>query len=69
MYPANSSLENCRMASSNGYHPIYVDLTCEDLRIPVVKAIVPGMELSADFERSSRVSPRLFSNYLRDLNR
>jgi hypothetical protein len=30
-----------------------------------VKAIVPGLELSADFDSTSRVSPRLFANYLR----
>lgn len=62
-----STLES--LLTANGYHPIYVDLTREDLRIPVVKAIVPGMELSADFDRFSRVSPRLFSNYLSDLSR
>ncbi len=49
---------------SNGYSPIYVNLTRRDLDIPVLRAIVPGLELMADFDRFSRVSPRLFSNYL-----
>ena len=48
---------------SNGYSPIYVNLTRRDLDIPVVRAIVPGLELMADFDHFSRVSPRLFSNY------
>ncbi len=50
--------------TQNGHHPVYVDLTREDLDIPVVKAIVPGLELTADFDEFSRVSPRLFHNYL-----
>jgi ribosomal protein S12 methylthiotransferase accessory factor YcaO len=56
-------LEN--LLQANGYRPIYVDLTREDVGIPVFKAIVPGMEFSADFDSTSRVSPRLFANYLR----
>lgn len=55
-------LEGVLMA--NGYRPIYVDLTREDLGLPVVKAIVPGLEFMADFDRFSRVSPRLFADYL-----
>lgn len=50
--------------TTNGYHPIYVDLTRRDLEFPVVRAIVPGMEFMTDFDRFSRVSPRLFCNYL-----
>jgi len=45
--------------------PIYIDLTREDVGLPVVKALVPGLELIADFDGFSRVSPRLFRNYLR----
>jgi ribosomal protein S12 methylthiotransferase accessory factor YcaO len=41
-----------------------VDLTRKDLEFPVVRAIVPGMEFMTDFDRFSRVSPRLFCNYL-----
>jgi ribosomal protein S12 methylthiotransferase accessory factor YcaO len=48
-----------------GLRPVYVDLTRRDVGLPVVRAIVPGMEITADFDRFSRVHPRLFANYLR----
>ncbi len=48
---------------SNGFRPLYVDLTRRDIGIPVVRAIVPGMELLGDFDRFSRVNPRLYANY------
>jgi ribosomal protein S12 methylthiotransferase accessory factor YcaO len=51
--------------SENGLQPIYVDLTRKDTGIPVVRAIVPGLEIMADFDAFSRVSPRLFYNYLK----
>jgi ribosomal protein S12 methylthiotransferase accessory factor YcaO len=50
---------------SNGLRVIYADLTRADLMLPVVRAIVPGMEILADFDRFSRVHPRLYANYLR----
>ncbi len=49
----------------NGYEPIYVDLTREDIGLPVVRAIVPGMEVLGDFDAFSRVHPRLFGQYLK----
>jgi len=49
----------------NGFPPTYVDLTRSDLGIPVVRALVPGLEWVADFDRFSRLSPRLYANYLR----
>ena len=49
----------------NGYPPTYVDLTRADLGIAVVRALVPGLEWVADFDRFSRLSPRLYANYLR----
>jgi ribosomal protein S12 methylthiotransferase accessory factor len=51
--------------SANGYAPIYVDITRKDLDIPVVKALVPGFELIADFDQFCRINPRLFNNYLK----
>jgi ribosomal protein S12 methylthiotransferase accessory factor len=48
-----------------GLYPIYVDLTRRDLSIPVVRALVPGLEMVNDFDFLSRVSPRLFANYLK----
>ncbi len=53
------------LLTENRAAPIYVEITRSDLSIPVVRAIVPGLALSADFDRFSRVHPRLFANYLR----
>jgi len=49
---------------ANNYKPLYVNLIRKDLGIPVVKALIPGMEMITDFDRFSRVNPRLFANYL-----
>ncbi|PID40255.1 MAG: bacteriocin [Proteobacteria bacterium] len=49
----------------NGYQPIYVDITRRDLDIPVTRALIPGVEMMADFDSTSRISPRLFNNYLK----
>lgn len=51
------------LLTANGRRPIYVDLTRRDLGLPVVRAIIPGMEITGDFDRYSRVHPRLFANY------
>jgi ribosomal protein S12 methylthiotransferase accessory factor YcaO len=48
----------------NGFTPAYADLTRKDLDIPVCRAVIPGLELISDFDHYSRVSPRLFRNYL-----
>jgi ribosomal protein S12 methylthiotransferase accessory factor YcaO len=58
------------LLAANGFEPVYIDLTRRDIGFPVVKALVPGLELIADFDDFSRVSPRLYRNYLRawDLN-
>ncbi|MDD3312180.1 YcaO-like family protein [Pseudodesulfovibrio sp.] len=53
-----------RTLLANGYRPAYADLTRADLGIPVVRAIVPGLEIVSDFDHYSRVSPRLYRNYL-----
>lgn len=50
---------------SNGFEPLYVDLTRADLGLPVVRAIVPGMEMLGDFDRFSRIHPRLYGHYLK----
>ena len=41
-----------------GYTPLYVDVTREDLRIPVVRALVPGLMLSADCDVYARPPER-----------
>ena len=49
---------------SNGLRPYYVDLTRDDIGMPVVKAVIEGMEILGDFDEFSRVHPELFFNYL-----
>ncbi len=53
-----------RLLVANGFRPIYVNLTREDLDIPVVKALIPGLEMFAEFDRFSTLSPRQFVHYL-----
>jgi len=53
-----------RLLRLNGYHPLYVDLTRKDLGIPVVKAIVPGLEMMTVFDRFSPLGLRQFGHYL-----
>ncbi len=52
------------LLAANGYEPVYVDLTRADIRLPVVRALLPGFALTADLEGAGRVHPRLFGNYL-----
>jgi len=54
-----------QLLAANHFYPVYVDLTRRDLEIPVVRALVPGLELMADFDHYARVSPRLYANYCR----
>ncbi len=49
----------------NGFKPIYVNLTRKDLNIPVVRALIPGLELMAILDRFSNFSKRQFRNYLK----
>lgn len=48
-----------------GRRPLYVELTREDLEFPVVRAFIPGLELTPELDGFSRIRPRLFRNYLR----
>ncbi len=50
--------------TASGHTPVYIDLTREDMNIPVCRALIPGLELMADFDRHSRLSPRLFRTLL-----
>lgn len=50
---------------AGGFAPIYVNLTKRELRLPVFRAIVPGLEIVSDFDRFTRVSPRLWRDVLR----
>ena len=60
---ADLALVEALLAASNRT-PLYADLTRDDLAIPVCRALVPGLELMADFDRNSRLSPRLFGRWL-----
>lgn len=51
------------LLAANRFYPVYINLTRQDVGIPVVRALIPGLELMADFDRYSRVSPRLYHNY------
>ena len=47
--------------TANNFSPVYVDLTRSDVEIPVVRVIVPGLEIAEGF------SPRLIKNYLQEM--
>ena len=46
----------------NGISPIYSEITRKDLDIPVFRTIIPGFEISGDFDEYYRVSKRQFEN-------
>ncbi|WP_144682113.1 hypothetical protein [Desulfobotulus alkaliphilus] len=60
-------MENCLLA--NGFTPVHGELTRRDLRIPVVRSLVPGLEFLGDFDRFSTVNRRLFTRYQKLTNR
>ena len=49
---------------AHGRRPLYVELTREDLEFPVVRALVPGLELSPELDAFSRTPLRLYRNYM-----
>lgn len=53
-----------RVLTAQGRTPLYVDLTRKDFGIPVVRAIVPGLVLNADWDAWSRPSRRLLARIL-----
>lgn len=50
---------------AGGRPPVYVDISRADLGFPVVRALVPGMELGADQGVCARVPFRLWEKYIR----
>ncbi len=66
-YSLPSPRANRRLLESvllaHGRSPLYVDLTRNDFDIPVVRAIVPGLALTAEWDRFSRPDARLFARY------
>jgi ribosomal protein S12 methylthiotransferase accessory factor len=57
-----------KLLIKNGYSPIYIDLTREDLDIPVVKCLVPGLEIMTVLDRFSPLNIRQFGHYLKAYN-
>ena len=51
--------------ADRGYSPLYANLTKRELRLPVYRAIVPGLEIVSDFDRFTRISPRLWRDVIR----
>ena len=51
------------LLAANNYFPVYVNLTRKDLGIPVVKALVPGLELLPEFQAYSPLTLRQFAHY------
>ena len=60
-------VETCLM--KNGYRPVHVPITRRDLRIPVVRSLIPGLELLGDFDRFSTVNQRLFRRFQQLVNK
>ena len=56
------------LLTTNGRPPVYVNLTHESLKFPVVRALIPGLEVAADRDSFSRVPWRLWENYRHVLN-
>ena len=57
------SVEQDLQRLENGYGPIYADLTREDLGVPVMKAVLPGLAFFPEFDQFSTVSFRQFGHY------
>ena len=51
--------------AAHGRRPLYVELTREDLEFPVVRALVPGLELNPEPDAFSRIRPRVYAGYTR----
>lgn len=66
-YSLPSAEANLRLLESvlagHGKSPLYVDLTRTDLNLPVVRVLIPGLELTAEWDSFSRPSLRLFARY------
>lgn len=64
-HPEDSLAMLEELLTVNGRPPVYLDLTHESLLFPVVRALVPGLELASDRDSFSRIPLRLWHNYRR----
>ncbi len=55
------------LVTANGYRPVYVDLTREDLDIPVCRVLVPGLEMMTFFDRFTPLGVRQIGHYMAPL--
>ncbi|MDY0258737.1 MAG: YcaO-like family protein [Desulfovibrio sp.] len=66
-YSLASPEDNCRLLEAvladHGRNPLYVDISRKDFDLPVVRAIVPGLALTGEWDRFSRPGKRLFARY------
>jgi len=53
-----------KILQHHGLDPIYVEITRDDLDFPVVRAIIPQLELTSEFDKYTRIRQPLFNNYL-----
>lgn len=71
-YSSDDTIQDLHLSEKvlikNGYKPIYIDLTREKLGIPVVKCLVPGLEMMTVLDRFSPVNIRQFGHYLKAYN-
>lgn len=51
------------LLQSRGLEVCYAELTRHDLKFPVIRALVPGLELTAELDAFSRIRPPLWNNY------
>ncbi|HIC90647.1 MAG TPA: hypothetical protein EYP21_01005 [Syntrophaceae bacterium] len=54
-----------RLLMMNGYFPIYAHLTRRDLDIPVVRVIIPRLEMMPVLDTFSNFNKGQFKNYLK----
>ncbi len=53
-----------KLLCANGLNPVYVELTRRDLGFPVVRALVPGLVPTSEYDEFSPLSERIFLNYI-----
>ena len=66
-YSLPSPADNCRLLEAvlcdHGRSPLYVDISRRDFDLPVVRALVPGLALTGEWDRFSRPDKRIFARY------
>ncbi len=53
-----------KLLTVNDFRVIYIDLTRKDLDIPVIRVIIPGLEILPELDLLSNFNKELFTNYL-----